>query len=248
MTNRYIEAPDLSNAWLRALNALVDGGSPYKDVHVILRITDPTLQVPAIRQAAQSLIDRINGEDDKIPDIDTTRNTIFPAAFARRTAGAVELGAYYRDRYPELMTYNNNRYGTYFGRMVSYPTLRDGYVDQIADTVQKIRHEVAANTNKSSRYEISIYSPAEDRRRLMSFPCLAHLSVHLHKSRVHMQAVYRNESLVPRAYGNYLGLAELQRYIAEETGTATGELLMTLGHVEVGVAITPVKAMLRELG
>ena len=37
----------------------------------------------------------------------------------------------------------------------------------------------------------------------MSFPCLAHLSVHLHKGAINIQAVYRNESLIDRAYGNY---------------------------------------------
>ena len=79
----------------------------------------------------------------------------------------------------------------------------------------------------------------------MSFPCLGHLSVHLHQRRVHLQAVYRNEYLVGRAYGNYLGLAELQRYIAHYAGADPGELLMTLGDVELETGnIEAAKAML----
>lgn len=81
----------------------------------------------------------------------------------------------------------------------------------------------------------------------MSFPCLAHLSVHLHERKVHLQAIYRNEYLVGRAYGNYLGLAELQVYIAHHAGAAPGELLMTLGHVELESGnLQAVRAMLAE--
>ena len=43
---------------------------------------------------------------------------------------------------------------------------------------------------------------------------LAHLSVHLHERKLHLQAIYRNEFLIGRAYGNYLGLGELQAYPA----------------------------------
>lgn len=248
MPDRYIEAPDVSSAWLDALRMLEAGGRPYKAVHLLLRIADPTVEVQEIRCAAQDLIDTVNGDSDRLPHIETTRNTIFPAAFARRNPEPADLAAYYRARYEDLRGYKNNEKGTYFGRIVAHPIIGGEPVDQLTSTVKKIRDETADNTVKSSRYEISIYNPSKDGRTLMSFPCLAHLSVHLHEGRLHMQAVYRNESLVPRGYGNYLGLGELQAYMAAQTGTDPGELLMTLGHVEIGVPITPVRAMLRVLG
>jgi thymidylate synthase len=78
----------------------------------------------------------------------------------------------------------------------------------------------------------------------MSFPCLAHLSVHLHARQLHVQAIYRNETLIGRAYGNYLGIAEFQAYLARTVGVEVGELLVTAGHVELDGSRTAVKAML----
>lgn len=246
IADRYVSAPDLSHGWLETVR-LVEGIRGHKAVHVIVRIADPTIEDPAIRAAAQELIDRRNATSGKdLPDIETTRNTIFPAAWARRTAGPAKLAAYYRERYTkdELRGFNQNGRGTYFGTIVAFPREKGKPADQLTDTVRKLKAELGKRSNKSSRYEINIYNERKDRSP-MSFPCLAHLSVHLHQRRVHLQAVYRNEYLVGRACGNYLGLAELQRYIAQHAGAEPGELLMTLGHVELETGnIAATKAML----
>jgi thymidylate synthase len=71
--------------------------------------------------------------------------------------------------------------------------------------------------------------------------------VHMHEHKLHMQAIYRNEFLLGRAYGNYLGLGELQAYIAERSGLGVGELFMTLGHVELDSTKGPIRAMLKRL-
>ena len=186
-------------------------------------------------------------ERKHLPHIDTTRNTIFPMAFTGRTDGPEDLAAYYRDRYASIRQFKGNRLGTYFGRIVAHPGPAGEPIDQLTKTVEKLRSTIAQNQNMSSRYEIAIYAPTKDAGQLRSFPCLAHVSLHYHAGRLHMQAVYRNESLVPRAYGNYLGLGQLLAYIADHTGAEVGELLMTLGHVEMGVNITPVREMLKGL-
>jgi thymidylate synthase len=69
----------------------------------------------------------------------------------------------------------------------------------------------------------------------------------MHERKLHMQAIYRNEFLVGRGYGNYLGLGELQAYIAAQAGLQVGELLMTLGHVELDSTKGPIRAMLKLL-
>jgi len=231
--DRYISAPDLSHAWLEAVRMLANtfGG---KAVHLVLRIADPSAEDSTIRAAAQALIDRRNAAGGELPDIETTRNTIFPAAWAARTANPAALAAYYRERYTKdgLRGFKQNGRGTYFGRIVAYPRADGQIGDQLTDTVRKLGAELRTGSNKSSRYEINIYNERKDTSPI-SFPCLAHISLHLHERRLHLQAIYRNESLIGRAYGNYLGLAQLQSYIAAQIGIATGELLMTLGHVEL---------------
>jgi hypothetical protein len=235
--DRYIDAPDLSHAWLEAVRLLAHTDDS-KAVHLVLRIADPTREDERIRQAAQGLIDVRNAELSSgraLPDIETTRNTIFPAAWARRNPKPADLAAYYRARYTKdgLLGFNGNHKGTYFGRMVAYPRGEEQEPgDQLTETVRKIRTELSSGSNKGSRYEINIFSERVDTAS-MGFPCLAHLSVHLHRGRLHLQGIYRNEYLVGRAYGNYLGLAELQCYLAEQSGTAPGELMMTIGHAEL---------------
>lgn len=244
----YAVAPNISEGWLAAVRML-DAVPSYKAIHLVLRIIDPTAEDPTIRNAAQQLIDdfNTNGASEK-PDIVTTRNTIFPASYARRTDGPAELAAYYRERYTKdgLRGFPDNKRGTYFGRVVAYPREGDATADQLTDTVRKLTAELANRSPKSSRYEINVFNERKDRSPT-SFPCLAHISVHLHERKLHMQAIYRNEFLVGRAYGNYLGLGELQAYIAAQAGIGVGELLMTLGHVELDSNKGPIRAMLAQL-
>jgi thymidylate synthase len=250
LDDHYAVAANISAGWLDAVRML-NQTPHYKAIHLVIRILDPTSEDPAIRAAAQKLIDDHNAANQHRPrrqkaDIDTTRNTIFPARWAQRTNGPEELVAYYRDRYNKggLLGFRDNARGTYFGRIVAYPH-GDGEesADQLSDTIRKLSDERANAGPKSSRYEINIYNERYDRSP-MSFPCLAHLSVHFNAGRLEMQAVYRNESLVGRAYGNYLGLGQLQAYMAHHAGLDVGELMMTLGHVELDSNKTPIRTML----
>jgi thymidylate synthase len=248
--DRYAEAGNLSEGWLGAVRCM-DRIKGKKAVHLLVRIADPTREDPEIRAAAQGLIDERNrvarSAKDELYDIETTRNTIFPAAWARRNPKPSDLAAYYNERYESLRGFKHNDRGTYFGRVVAYPG-PDGSIDQLTDTVRKLKAELDTSksgraSNKSSRYEINIYNAACDRNP-MSFPCLAHISVHLHDRRLHMQAVYRNEYLIGRAYGNYLGLAELQQYMAVAAGIKPGELLMTINHAELDSTKRDLKPLL----
>lgn len=245
--DRLIEAGSVSEAWLNAIT-LLHGTKGRKAVHLVARIHDPTGEIPEIRAEADQLIEQSNAKPAPWP-IDTTRNTIFPAAWARRNPEPEDLAQYYRDRYSELRQVGDRRdntRGTYFGRVVAYPRADNTFGDQLTDTVRKLRQELAGGTPKSSRYEINIYSEAKD-TPAMSFPCLAHVSVHLHDKRLHMQAVYRNEYLIARAYGNFLGLGQLQAYLAVAAGLELGELLMTINHAELDGNSGPVEAAIDRL-
>ncbi len=249
--DRYIVAANLSEGWLDAVRAVAPMPKG-KGIHLLIRILDPAAEDPAIRAAAQGLIDDYNASHTRseLPAIETTRNTIFPAAWARRHPDPEDLAAYYRARYTKngLLGFPNNGRGTYFGRIVAYPRGdEEESADQLSDTIRKLKAELAYPAGKSSRYEINIYNERKDRNPL-SFPCLAHLSVHLHEDRLHMQAVYRNESLIARAYGNYLGLGELQAYIADQAEVEVGELLMTIGHVELDAGKRAVRGLLATFG
>lgn len=247
---RTILAPNLSSGWIETVRLLLD--QPQKKaVHLLVRILDPTSEDAAVREAVQQLITQINtgrSEKDHLPDVETTRNTIFPASWAARNPEPSDLAAHYRARYTKegLRGYPENAKGTYFGRIISYPRGDDSEPgDQLSETVRKLRVELATSAPKSSRYEINIYNERLDRSST-SFPCLAHVSVHWHEGRLQMQAIYRNEFLLGRGYGNFLGLAQLQQYIASAAGVETGELLMTIGHAELDARKGEIRTLLNQ--
>jgi thymidylate synthase len=253
VADRYVAAETLSEGWLEAVR-LLDGTAGGKAVHLLVRILNPPDEIDEIRTAAQGLIDEWNSRHrpkQHFYDIETTRNTLFPAAWARRLPEPADLAAYYRDRYHNdegLRSIRANQRGTYFGRIVAYPRADGSTADQLTDTVRKIRAELRSSSGpKSSRYEINIYNEAKDRNPL-SFPCLAHLSFHIAGDCLHAQAIYRNETLLGRAYGNYLGIVQLQAYVAQASGIGLGELLITAGHVELEQGISrSVRTMLASL-
>jgi thymidylate synthase len=255
---RYVEAESLSAGWLGAAQKLFESPG-RKAVHLMVRIARPEEEDETIRTAAATLIAARNAKKADsyrhFPPIETTRTTIFPATWAERFPEPTELAAYYRERYHSdlggLRYFKHNERGTYFGRVVAYPRFgKDAEpADQLSETVRKLRDELKGvkkgSGPKRARYEINIYNERCDRNP-MSFPCLAHLSIHLDgKRRLHMQAIYRNEHIVARGYGNFQGLAELQAYIAKAVGVDLGELLMTIGHGELDV---PKKLAMEHLG
>ena len=250
LADRYVSTETLSHAWLQAV-AMMHRNRDRKAVHLMLRIADPTRDEPEIHAAAQELIDSINAgraESEHLPDVLTTRNTMFPASWASRHPEPSDLAAYYRERYRRLRSHPGNSYGTYFGRMVAYPrdSKHDDTSDQLSELVRKLREESSLRSPLSSRYEINIFSERYDTNR-MSFPCMAHLSFHMHDGALHQQAVYRNEYLVARAYGNYLGLAQLQVYLAAACGLKVGEFAVTIGHVELDATVRDTKQLLTRL-
>lgn len=66
----------------------------------------------------------------------------------------------------------------------------------------------------------------------MSFPCLSHVSFTLDGDTINLAALYRNQYFVTRAYGNYVGLARIGHFIAQEVGLKLGEVLCVATHAD----------------
>jgi thymidylate synthase len=114
--------------------------------------------------------------------------------------------------------------------------------------VDKLRCEIGSS-RRSSRYECSVYHPETDSNRAMGFPCLSSVAFHLDcgEQTLHLAATYRNQHLVERGYGNYLGLSRLRDYVAVAAGLASGELMVVAGHARADGRRTELRALLAEL-
>ena len=73
-----------------------------------------------------------------------------------------------------------------------------------------------------------VFDPAHD-TSAMAFPCLSFLSFQLDKSDLHVVAHYRSQYLVERGYGNYLGIVNLLRYVADQVGLIPGGVTIVVG-------------------
>ncbi len=220
-----ITAADPATAWWKMTNALID--LPRSEAfHTVARIGGQPIPAGVV-----VLVDALLGERHH-QSVSTVANTIFPATMARGLDVAA-LGERYREVYPRLRQYSKNANGTYFGRLVAYPDSA-GSKDQLTETVEKLKTE-ATGTHRTSRYECPIYHPRTDSKRAMGFPCLSSCAFHLdyHGQQVHLLATYRNQHLVERGLGNYVGLGRLRDYVAAEAGLAPGELMIVAGHAKV---------------
>ena len=120
---KAISVPNLSLGWLAALEYLLERGGTATSLHV--EIEDVSEENMEIR----SLLDKFSQYKGIDPVVSTVANTIFPIALyypdnpkltgdkARHHLYQLYLqGNKVRRRCPA------NRYGTYFGRMIDYPT------------------------------------------------------------------------------------------------------------------------------
>ena len=148
----------ISAAWINTVVAL--GQLPDRAAHhVVTRIASPATEEAVIREAADELSAELG-----FRSIETVANTIFPERLARSCRDHHELAQRYRGMYPTIRSLSmSNRNGTYFGRLVAYPTATSGEgMDQLSDLIRKLQVEQAAPGPKSARYEIGISAPGLD--------------------------------------------------------------------------------------
>jgi hypothetical protein len=167
---------------------------------------------------------------------------------------ATSLYERYSRMLPQLTKFRANSHGTYFGRMVSWPGRSGGGVNQVQDRINALRSLRKRNVKTFNAADISVgheatWEPLVDDgipglqiyaatdRRSRGFPCLVHVDLSLFQGRLNMIATYRHQYLITKAYGNMVGLARLQRFIAEQSGYEVGELaiMATMADAEYGV-------------
>lgn len=250
-----VETSNISTAWVAAAGRLLE--QPHrKAIHTVVRVADPLTEIPAIRAAVDSLM----SEPPVLQSVETVANTIFPAAIAASSRDHADLVRRYVRMFPTLKRFPKNRRGTYFHRLIQYPTAK-GPFDQIGAVITRIGIERGNTGPKQARYEATltdsddlwsstapIYVPGGD-NNAMSFPCLSHCSFQLDiEGRVHLLATYRSQWMVQRGYGNYLGLGRLLAYIAKQSGLQVGHLTVMAGLAHLESPILRVRDLVQQFG
>jgi hypothetical protein len=244
---KAISVPNLSLGWLAGLEYLLECGGTATQLSVgIENVSEEDIEI-------RSLLDRFS-EYKGIPPISTVANTIFPVALYYPDNPKLTGDKARHHLYQVYLQGNKvrrrcraNKFGTYFGRMIDWPNGRVK-TNQLEEIIKRLKSNLTRGNPFSSIYELSvggsedylsqentadiqIRQPDKD-TSIMGFPCLSHISLNLYKGRLDMTALYRNQHFIRKAYGTYLGLSRLLRFICREVGCEPGTLLCIAAHAD----------------
>jgi hypothetical protein len=230
-----ISESTLTRAWIVGTEQLMRvGGEAFS---LVVSIADPS--EPAGSEAdVRRYLDKVL-TNAQLQDTQTVANTIFPVALAKGRSASKLYDTYSTKTFSVLRRFAPNRRGTYFLRMIKRDSQRQPKIvsrNPLDEVISKMRGELERGKGiLRCAYELAVYDPLDDASIRMGFPCLSHVSLKLDPDygRLHLTALYRNQQYIERAYGNFLGLARLHAFIAQETGLKVGELVCHATHAEV---------------
>jgi len=227
---RVVFSDNISVAWARAFLAAI---SPRRElVPLVVRVTKlderSSWEDPVIRNLLDDALQRRGKQS-----CNTVANTIFPESLWNPESDRRQLYERYSRIWPRIKKCKKNKYGVYFERLIAYglrgenssSSDRCNQLDQILDVYKKgFRRTVL---------QASIFDPSRDhrRRRYLHFPCLQHVTFAPFGEDKDMavNGFYAMQYLFERAYGNYLGLCRLGRFVAHELGLQLSQMTCTVG-------------------
>ncbi|MGB8275951.1 MAG: hypothetical protein WCF16_11875 [Alphaproteobacteria bacterium] len=221
--------PDCAAAWLEAARQVND--QPGHEAHdVVIDVINPTsgatLDDPIVANVNDFLVAREKS-------IETIANTIFPQALYLRH-GAPDFIDIFHDKILPKVRKNARWSGYYFERMTRMPTRAGGTINQLWNIVSRMRD---GNNRSLNKFELSLFDPERD---VDGSPyggqCLSFLSFKLLSRRpkqLRLTAMYRNHYYTEKLLGNLIGLGRLMAFVARETETSIGSLIVHSTHAQI---------------
>lgn len=229
----FVADANLSFAWGRTLlHALERGRDELAPMVIVIDgfEGDFPQEAPVIRAALDDTLDQLGRRS-----VATTANTIFPEGMWMRSDNRDDLYGRYQRILPRLRRMPGNNYGTYFERLISWGASAE------SDPVNQLEHIIAAyesGVRRRTALQASVFDPRRDQTRqpLRGFPCLEHVTFGpIRGVNLEVTGFYATQYIVDRAYGNYLGLAELGRFVAVELGLQLTKVTCVASVGQLGV-------------
>jgi hypothetical protein len=219
-----IEGNSVAECWLKILKELVDNKKcELSPIIVKINITDESPPYKTeLENELNSFLEKVNQ-----PPIETTAGTIFPISLS---SGKTSIFERYNRIWKGVKHAPKNNRGTYFRRLMAYG---DEYVtDKYATPVNQLKHIIETyngitngrgKINRRSAFIATTFDPLLDHKSTpyLGFPCLQQVCFipsSRSKKLMKMNAIYAMQDLDTRAYGNYLGLLRLGKFMANEMG------------------------------
>ena len=230
---QVISDSNLSVAWSKAFSILMNPGATHLSPLVVKVSGFAEDTVPEdgdIRQALDASLRAVN-----LQSTQTVANTIFPQSMWNPDASAELLFERFRKNWPRIRTDPLNRYGHYFQRLIEYENGNEP-VNQLGHIISTWKLQ----NHRHSALQASIFDPRRDHTnsRRRGFPCLQQVAFSpIGQNGIGGFAVigfYGTQHLFEKAYGNYLGLFRLGRFMAREMGLVLTQMICVASYASLG--------------
>lgn len=247
---KTIQAESCPRTWLGAVEHLLSLHK-YERYNLSLVVESPLKLAPVDIRICE-VVDEFLKEHDQMP-LTTVAGTIFPANYYRNGPKGV-----YEDFPRDFSKLDKQSWGTYAMRMLRREG-KNGTINPLKELINKLNnnkrkrlfYEINVAEADDDAFEMPIYRTKEDYKRLLQQPCLSHLTFKVYKDNALMLAVmYRSHYYITKALGNLLGLAQLQSFVADQTGLSVGPLVCHSTHARIdkekGMGVAAVKQLVAQ--
>lgn len=206
-----VEGSNLTSAWIDMLDLLIKNRGELSPL--VLTLTEFEESVEAKKVLSRHL------DANEMPSIDEVAETIFP--YSLYEYSEFDRNALY-DRYKKNLRRvkkisSSNRNGTYFSRLIAFNDTSEP-INQLEIIISALKSEKSV---RRSKLQAGIFDPTVDHTNswMQGFPCLQHVTFFKTKDKkLIINSFYAVQFFIKRAYGNWLGLINLGKFIAQETG------------------------------
>jgi hypothetical protein len=226
-----VDSSNLSYAWAQAFTVSMSrGGEELSQLVVNIRIPedDPT-EDTTVREILDKYL--LVGPGKPRRACEVVAKTIFPFTMLRRGQPRDVLYARYRKMVPRLRKHPANRRGIYFERMIMFKPKGLPAEHPGINQLEKIIRDLNGPRSRRSGLQIALFDPTQDHRNTpyLGFPCLQQIAFAESKAGLVLSAFYPMQYLYERAYGNFLGLVKLGRFVADQTALKLARVVCVAG-------------------
>lgn len=236
---------NISTAWAKAFIQCykTSGGilSP-SIVRISIQNGDEPVESPKIREIVDSKLQQLLSKNEPLQKVvDTVAGTIFPESVWTLSKG--DRHVFYKtygSMIPLIKHKQNNSRGTYFERLIAFK----GNDGQKINQLEHIINTWHSGNRRHSALQAGVFDPRMDHSNqpLQGFPCLQQVVFYPNgahgKDGLSVVAFYANQTLAEKAYGNYLGLYRLGRFMANEMGIQMKEVVCIASALKLSDSLT----------
>ena len=231
-----IIADNLSLGWAKVIMALTSPGvSRITPLTLVIRGFDEAgggAEVPEIRSAVDAFL-----EAQGKRDTENVAWTIFPQRYWDISDG--DRDAFFDlfiESFQRVQEFNprNNKRGSYFQRLVDLHGGGKG-PNQLKWMLDD--YHAHPKARRTSKFQATTFDPSLDysSASLLEFPCLQQVSFTFDDGALHLNAFYATQQIARKAYGNYLGLARLGAFMANQMKLSFEQLNVFVGMAQMDV-------------